>query len=213
MLDIWEKIESQQVIPSQRATQPLALKVTLLPFQLEGLDWLVNQEESIYNGGILADEMGMGKTIQMISLMIVNQYDKPTLIICPTVAMMQWVKEIETRVTPGIFKVLLLHGNTRPTSKKEIKEYNVILTSYAIIEQGFRKQYYGVKRKGENVKMDSLIHSVEWGRVILDEAHAIKDRSCSTARAVFALKREKQWSMSGTPLQNRVGEVILLLIF
>ena len=58
------------------------------------------------------------------------------------------------------------------------------------------------------VKEKSILHSYEWSRVILDEAHAIKDRSCSTARAVFALNRKKQWALSGTPLQNRVGEVI-----
>ncbi len=63
----------------------------------------------------------------------------------------------------------------------------MVLTTYAIIEQGFRKQTYGTKRKGELVKVDSVLHQIEWARVILDEAHAIKDRSCSTARSIFAL--------------------------
>lgn len=63
------------------------------------------------------------------------------------------------------------------------------------------------------VKEKSILHSYEWSRVILDEAHAIKDRSCSTARAVFALKRKKQWALSGTPLQNRVGELYSLVRF
>jgi DNA repair protein RAD16 len=92
-------------------------------------------------------------------------------------------------------------------------EYDIILSTYAIVEQGFRKQNYGFKRKGVLVKEKSLLHSIQWGRVILDEAHAIKDRSCSTARAVFALNRKKQWSMSGTPLQNRVGELYSLIRF
>lgn len=56
-------------------------------------------------------------------------------------------------------------------------------------------------RKGQNVKEKSLLHSIHWGRIILDEAHAIKDRSCSTARAVFGLKGDIKWSVSGTPLQ------------
>lgn len=87
MKDIWEKIESQQVISIATTLQPENVRVKLLPFQLEGLNWLIKQEESIYKGGILADEMGMGKTIQMISLLVSNQSDKVTLIICPTVAM------------------------------------------------------------------------------------------------------------------------------
>jgi DNA repair protein RAD16 len=60
MKDIWQKIESQLVISNQAEQQPKDVLVSLLPFQLEGLNWLIKQEESIYKGGILADEMGMG---------------------------------------------------------------------------------------------------------------------------------------------------------
>lgn len=104
-------------------------------------------------------------------------------------------------------------GSTRTTKKADLLKHQVILTSYAIVEQGFRKQQYGVRRQGELVKAKSLLHSIQWGRVILDEAHAIKDRSCSTARAIFSLDRTKQWAMSGTPLQNRVGELYSLIRF
>ena len=64
-------------------------------------------------------------------------------------------------------------------------------------------------RKGVKVKEKSLIHHIDWGRVILDEAHAIKDRSCSTARAVFALKGDIKWSVSGTPLQVRSPQILI----
>ncbi|KNC99583.1 uncharacterized protein SPPG_04971 [Spizellomyces punctatus DAOM BR117] len=213
LVTVWEQLEKEvQVIVPQQAEQPQDVNVKLLPFQREGLFWLLEQERGRFGGGILADEMGMGKTIQMISL-LVSKRMKPNLILSPTVAIMQWLAELRERTTPGTFKVLLFHGNNRPTTREEVESYDVVLSTYAIIEQGFRKMQYGFKRKGETIKEPSLLHSVNWARVVLDEAHAIKDRSCSTARAVFALKRQKQWSLSGTPLQNRVGELYSLIRF
>ncbi|TPX65967.1 hypothetical protein SpCBS45565_g04840 [Spizellomyces sp. 'palustris'] len=213
LVTVWEELEREvQVIVPQQAEQPQDVNVKLLPFQREGLFWLLEQERGRFSGGILADEMGMGKTIQMISLLVSTRM-KPNLILSPTVAIMQWLAELRERTTPGTFKVLLFHGNNRPTTQEEVESYDVVLSTYAIIEQGFRKMQYGVKRKGETIKQPSLLHSVNWARVVLDEAHAIKDRSCSTARAVFALKRQKQWSLSGTPLQNRVGELYSLIRF
>jgi DNA repair protein RAD16 len=94
----------------KRADQPKDVIINLLPFQLEGLNWLTKQEESRFNGGILADEMGMGKTIQMISLLVSKRDITPTLIICPTVAILQWMQEIKTRTTENTLKVLLFHG-------------------------------------------------------------------------------------------------------
>ncbi|KAJ2999141.1 DNA repair protein rad16 [Globomyces sp. JEL0801] len=99
----------------------------------------------------------------------------------------------------------------RTTSQAELEKYDVVLTSYAILESGYRKQMYGTKEKGELVKRKSLLHKIHWGRIVLDEAHAIKDRSSSTAKAAFALQRDFQWSLSGTPLQNRVGELYSLI--
>ncbi|KAI8820231.1 SNF2 family N-terminal domain-containing protein [Fimicolochytrium jonesii] len=213
LLTVWDQLEKEmEVIEPEQAEQPADVRVKLLPFQQEGLFWMKEQEESRFSGGILADEMGMGKTIQMISL-LVSKRQKPNLILTPTVAIMQWLAELRERTTPDLFKVMLFHGTNRPTKKEELMEYDIVLSTYAIVEQAYRKQHYGAKRNGVKVHEPSLLHSVKWARVILDEAHAIKDRSCSTARAVFNLQREKQWSLSGTPLQNRVGELYSLIRF
>ncbi|KAJ3162808.1 DNA repair protein rad16 [Geranomyces michiganensis] len=213
LVTVWEQLEAEmEVIVPVRADQPKELTVKLLPFQQEGLFWMMKQEESRFNGGILADEMGMGKTLETIAL-LVSKPMRPNLILTPTVAIMQWMTELQERTAPGTFKVLLHHGSNRPLKKAEIMEYDIVLSTYAIIEQGYRKEHYGFTRKGEKVHEKSLLHSIPWARVVLDEAHAIKDRSCSTARAVFNLEREKQWSLSGTPLQNRVGELYSLIRF
>ena len=74
----------------------------------------------------------------------------------------------------------------------------------AVLESVFRKQNTGFKRVDGIHKERSLLHSVEFFRVILDEAHNIKDRACNTAKAAFALKTKRKLCLSGTPLQNRV---------
>ncbi|KAJ3024337.1 DNA repair protein rad16 [Thoreauomyces humboldtii] len=213
LVTVWEVLEKEmEVITPELAPQPADIMVKLLPFQQEGLFWMTAQEESRFAGGILADEMGMGKTIQMISLLVTKKM-KPNLILTPTVAIMQWLAELRERTTPGSFKILLYHGANRPDTQAELEDYDIVLSTYAIVEQGWRRERSGFTRKGANVKEPSLLHAIPWARVILDEAHAIKDRSCSTARAVFNLKRQKQWSLSGTPLQNRVGELYSLIRF
>ena len=189
--------------------QPEGVRLKLLPFQLEGVSWMLQQEKSIFLGGILADEMGMGKTIQMIST-IVLAGGKPNLVLAPTVALLQWRAEIQ-RFT-GL-NVLLYHGQGRSDDIDELSAYDVILTSYSVIETSFRRQNYGFMRGGSKQYEPSALHRIHWHRVILDEAHAIKDRSCNTARATFALKSAHKWAMSGTPLQNRVGELFSLLRF
>ncbi|KAI0318102.1 SNF2 family N-terminal domain-containing protein [Amylostereum chailletii] len=211
LVDAWGDLEAKVgVVTPKRAEQPSGLKAVLLPFQQESLSWMRAQEGGPYAGGLLADEMGMGKTIQMISLMVSDAI-RPNLVVAPTVAIMQWRNEIELH-TFGL-KVLVWHGAAREADPKELKKYDVVLTTYAVLESCFRKQEAGFKRKGMIVKEKSPIHSIQWSRVILDEAHNIKERVTNTAKATFQLKAKAKWCLSGTPLQNRVGELYSLIRF
>lgn len=165
----------------------------------------------------------MGKTIQTIALLVHDRkkpnlvvayasfspHRKPLTAISPTVAIVQWRNEIEAN-TNG-FKVLLWHGASREQDVKELKKFDVVLTTYAVLESAFRKQVSGFKRKGSIVKEKSAMHTVEWHRIILDEAHNIKERATNTAKAAFELKGNFKWCLSGTPLQNRVGELYSLV--
>ncbi|KAG0210473.1 DNA repair protein rad16 [Mortierella sp. GBA30] len=207
---VWDDLDKVTVHEPELADQPEGLKLKLLPFQREGLGWMRKQENTPFKGGILADEMGMGKTIQMISLLL-SEPGKPNLIVAPTVAIVQWRNEI-TDHAPSL-KVLIYHGPYRTESMKELLSHDVVLTTYSIIESGYRKQKYGFKRKGMTVKEDSLLHRIKWHRIILDEAHNIKERSCNTAKSAFALESDRKWSLSGTPMQNRVGELYSLIRF
>ncbi|KAF9449564.1 hypothetical protein P691DRAFT_812231 [Macrolepiota fuliginosa MF-IS2] len=207
----WGDVEANiPIIAPVKAEQPKNLKLTLLPFQQESLYWMRKQEEGEWCGGMLADEMGMGKTIQIIALLVSNR-QQPNLVIAPTVAIMQWRNEIEAH-TDGM-RVLVWHGASRESSTKELKKYDVVLTTYAVLESCFRKQETGFKRKGVIIKEKSPLHQMKWVRIILDEAHNIKERATNTAKAAFELQSDYKWCLSGTPLQNRVGELYSLIRF
>ncbi|KAJ3254986.1 DNA repair protein rad16 [Boothiomyces macroporosus] len=168
--NVWKDLEQEPKHVPNSSILAKNMTVSLLPFQKEGLAWMKEQEKSKFRGGILADEMGMGKTIQMVSLIVSEFSDRPTLILCPTVAIVQWNNELLTRTVPGLLKVLIYHGPKRVKDVKELKKYDIILSTYAILEQGYRKQQYGTKKKGVLVKEASPLHQIHWGRLILDEA-------------------------------------------
>jgi DNA repair protein RAD16 len=93
---MWDELKAQPILTPAPAQQPASITRKLKPFQLEGLSWMIEQEKSSYRGGLLGDEMGMGKTIQAVSL-IMSDFPQPdpTLVIVPPVALMQWQKEIQ----------------------------------------------------------------------------------------------------------------------
>lgn len=128
---------------------------------------------------------------------------------------MQWQNEIN-EYTHGKLKVLIYH-NTNPKVKNmkmsELRSYDVIMISYSGLESIYRKESKGWKRDDGLVKENSKIHAIKYHRLILDEAHNIKSRTASVAKACFALKADYKWCLSGTPVQNRIGEFFSLLRF
>ncbi|KAK8849448.1 hypothetical protein IAR55_004781 [Kwoniella newhampshirensis] len=209
--DVWGDLQTK-VVPVKPITMEAhpSLKLTLLPFQKESLYWMKKQEEGPWKGGMLADEMGMGKTIQTIALLLSEPRRKPSLVVAPVVALMQWKNEIETHAEG--FTTCLWHGQGRMKAA-ELKKYDVVLVSYGTLEASFRRQQRGFKRGDMFIKEKSPMHEIEWHRVILDEAHNIKERSTNAAKAAFALHASYKWCLSGTPLQNRVGELYSLVRF
>jgi DNA repair protein RAD16 len=213
---MWDDLEKMPILKAGKAQQPQTISRQLKPFQLEGLAWMKEMEKTEWRGGLLGDEMGLGKTIQAVSL-IMSDYPakQPSLVLVPPVALMQWQSEIGS-YTDGTLKTFVYHGTNQKAkgmTVSQLKKYDVIMMSYNSLESMYRKQEKGFKRKDGIYKERSVIHSTEFHRIILDEAHSIKTRSTTTARACFALKTQYRWCLTGTPLQNRIGEFFSLIRF
>ena len=182
IVTMWKDLEDKAPLNAGKAEQPKTISRQLKPFQLEGLAWMMAMEKrSGWKGGLLGDEMGLGKTIQAVSLIMSDfPAKKPSIVLVPPVALMQWVAEIES-YTDGTLKTFIFHG-TNPLAKKitakELKKYDVILMSYNSLESMYRKQEKGFKRGDNMIKEKSLMHGIQFHRAILDEAHSIK--VCST---------------------------------
>ena len=132
-----------------RVAPPPSMTLELLPYQEEGHGWMIGQEAKDNGngcrGGILADEMGMGKTIQTIATIVAglpkNNSNKvpPTLVVAPSSAMLQWGSEITKALKPGTCKVLVVYGNRTKLTVEKIMEHDVVLTTYPVIEYEYRK--------------------------------------------------------------------------
>ena len=118
---------------------PNELLVSLLPFQAEGFAWMVNQELSSTRGGILADEMGMGKTLQAISLVLKRRQEvRPTLVVAPVAAVLQWHSEI-VKFSGETLKVHVYHS-TEKIPAAQLSAFDLVLTTYQTLEGEFRKE-------------------------------------------------------------------------
>lgn len=170
--------------------KPRNLKATLRPYQEAGLSWLKFIHE-LGSGGVLADDMGLGKTVQTIALLLaVKQEEKKVkaLIVAPTSVVTNWEREL-ARFAPTL-KVALWHGTNRKEQADEIKEAEVIITSYALL------------RRDEEFMAD-----LDLTYAILDEAQHIKNPLSATAAAAKKLRARKRLALTGTPIENRLSEI------
>ncbi|TID16721.1 hypothetical protein CANINC_004173 [Pichia inconspicua] len=155
-------------------------------------------------GGILADDMGLGKTVQMIALILKHKSTKKvqgtTLIVCPLPLITQWNQEFVSKA-PSV-KVIQFHGPKRPTEPEVLFLYDVVITSYATLASEFEK---------DNSPLFNS--SYTFRRVVLDEAHTIKNSLTKSFKACAALEARYKWCLTGTPIQNKIDELHSLLKF
>lgn len=197
------------------------------------LDENNNQAKAVVRGGILADEMGMGKTLEMLSLVVSNPLNledisqrsgsyipsKTTLIVCPLSVLHQWYSEIKRHTQKDSISVYIYHGANRRGDLNYLTQFDIVLTTYATLATEFPSQ--GKQAKGKKADLEAPIPhekkgpilQVPWYRVILDEAQTIKDRTTRTARAAFCLQAERHWCVTGTPIQNKLDDLFSLLHF
>ncbi len=171
----------------------------LRPYQVRGFSWLAFLRQ--YGlGACLADDMGLGKTVQALAL-ILSDHEAgvrlPVLIACPLSVVSNWKKEAE-RFTPGL-SVLVHHGVARDKAaafKKSVGKHDVVVTSYALLARDFE-----------------TLRELHWGGVILDEAQNIKNPRTLQAGAARALTADFRIALTGTPVENHVGELWSIMEF
>ncbi|KAI1141783.1 SNF2 family N-terminal domain-containing protein [Hypoxylon sp. FL0543] len=195
------------------------LGVRLLPHQVQGVEWMKNRElgpvkkGKVPKGGLLADDMGLGKTLQSIALILSNQkpadkhpgVEKTTLVVAPLALIRQWEAELKEKVAESHkLKVLVHHGPQRTKRFEDLRRYDVVITTYQILVSEHN-------HTTETLKTGCF--GLHWYRVILDEAHTIKNRNAKATKACCDLRSVYRWCLSGTPMQNNLDELQSLVKF
>ncbi|MGV8844415.1 MAG: DEAD/DEAH box helicase [Pseudomonas sp.] len=184
-------------LPEHNLLAPTDLHATLRPYQLQGLAWMRSLAE-LEVGGVLADDMGLGKTVQTLAHILGEQQagrlSAPALIVMPTSLLANWQDEA-AHFTPQL-KVLTLHGPKRHGQFAAIAEHDLVFTTYALLARDIER-----------------LAAQPWQLLILDEAQNIKNPRSKVALAAGQVPAHQRLCLSGTPLENHLGELWSLFNF
>ncbi|XP_014297385.1 transcription termination factor 2 [Microplitis demolitor] len=207
---------------NERAEDPRGLVIPLMPHQQHALAWLLWRETQKPRGGVLADDMGLGKTLTMISLVIKtlaeassddeenngsewmgrgrrSEHPGGTLVVCPASLINQWKGEVDKRCKRGVLTVEVYHGTNREKAARRLARNDMVITTYNILSR--------------ECKTQGQIFQICWRRVILDEAHTIRNHKSQACDAVCKLKAAKRWALTGTPIHNKETDIFAILKF
>lgn len=201
--------------------QSAGLLVSLLPHQVEGHAWMESMEQSSKRGGVMADDMGLGKTIQTIALLLTQKSQDPlrktNLIVVSVALLHQWAEELSTKVHPSKkLSVYIHHGSTKKNlDSYELSQYDVVLTTYSMLAYEMKQNDAFNKNNSATATPPPACSLLEtsWYRIVLDEAHTIRNRDTLAAKCCVKLDAKYRWCLSGTPIQNHIDEFYSLLKF
>ncbi|MES2758468.1 MAG: DEAD/DEAH box helicase [Pseudomonadota bacterium] len=175
----------------QAVPAPLGLQASLRPYQSAGLAWMQFLREFGF-AGILADDMGLGKTIQTLAHILLEKeagrLTAPALVVAPTSLMGNWQAEA-ARFAPGL-RVLLLHGPERLGRFDQVGQHDLVLTTYALLPRD-----------------EARLRAHSFHLLILDESQYVKNSRSKAAQTAALLTARHRLCLTGTPLQNHLGEL------
>jgi superfamily II DNA or RNA helicase len=170
---------------------PKSFTADLRPYQQHGVDWLQHLREHSLSG-FLADDMGLGKTAQTIAHIAVEKaagrLDRPALIVVPTSLVTNWTAELK-KFSPGL-RLVILHGLDRHERRGQLAGADVVITTYTVLARDIEE-----------------MKDLAWHIVVLDEAQVIKSPDAKATRAVCQLDTRHRLCLSGTPIENNLGEL------
>ena len=173
---------------------PVTLNATLRDYQKEGFEWMARLT-SWGAGACLADDMGLGKTIQTIALMLHRAEQGPSLVVAPKSLILNWENELH-KFAPTLNPVNFNNEKNKKQAIADAKAGDVFISTYGVL-----------------VTQKDILTSRQWNVICLDEAHSIKNRMTRTSRSAMALKGDAKVILTGTPLQNHLGEMWNLFQF
>ncbi|KAF1992552.1 hypothetical protein K402DRAFT_321355 [Aulographum hederae CBS 113979] len=171
-------------------------------------------------GGLLADMMGLGKTLSILALITatkeeafsfsqsvlsqqlpgVERNSKATLLVCPLSTISNWQEQMNVHLTPVALRTCIFHGPKRTNNMLELIMSDIVLTTYQTLA-------------GDQKNPKGLLRSVNWFRIVLDEAHMIRSATTGMSKAACELYAQRRWAVTGTPVQNRLEDLYALLKF
>ncbi len=192
-----ERLKNFEGLPAIRL--PATVQAEMRPYQKDGFDFLCHLT-GIRLGGVLADDMGLGKTLQTLAWLAWlkdrhGKDPKPVLVICPASVLHNWRREAE-RFTPHLKVLVLESGAARHNLRKQIPQYDLIVTNYALLRRDLEE-----------------LQKFAFRALILDEAQFIKNPGAQVTQCVKQLKAEHRLALTGTPLENRLLDLWSIVDF
>ena len=179
---------------AQQPEIPKTLKAELRDYQTDGYQWIARMTG--WGAGVcLADDMGLGKTVQTIAFMLHTASQGPALVATPASVVLNWQRELQ-RFAPSLHVEVFNTTTDRKALVEQAAAGDVILTTYGLF-----------------VTEDEVLCGKQWNTVCLDEAHVIKNRQTKTSAVVMKLQATHRIILTGTPVQNHLGELWNLFQF
>jgi SNF2 family DNA or RNA helicase len=174
----------------EKVSVPAGFKGVLRPYQEDALGWFAFLKKFGF-GGILADDMGLGKTVQVLAWLageLEDEKKEPSLVVSPTSVLFNWHSEAR-RFVPDL-KILVYAGKNRSDLVKELDQADLVITTYGLVRRDIE-----------------ILKDLQFNYIILDESQVIKNSNSQIAKAVRLLRSEHRLCLTGTPLENNVGEL------